>query len=74
MQAQKIVTYTDETGRVIDMPTFQPRQRIELILLYTEDSYPAAHKKRSPPPKIKGAITEKGDIFSSAPESDWGIS
>ncbi len=73
MQAQRIVTYTDKTGRLVDMPIFQASKRVELILLYSEESPPATHLKRHPPRKLKGVVTEIGDIFSSVPESDWGI-
>jgi hypothetical protein len=74
MQAQKIVTYTDNNGRLADIPIFKPSQRVELILLYSGESHPSTLKKRHPPRKLKGAVKEIGDIFSSAPVSDWGIS
>ncbi|GAB6057101.1 hypothetical protein [Desulfonatronum parangueonense] len=74
MQAQKITTFTDKTGRLINLPTFKPMQQVELIVLFPlqEDSQPV--KKRRPPEKLKGVMLEKGDIFSSTPCEDWGIS
>jgi hypothetical protein len=74
MQAQRIITHTDNMGKLSDMPTFQPGRRVELILLYSDDIGSATCKKRHPPRKLKGVIAEKGDIFSTSPESDWGIS
>ncbi len=74
MQAQRIITHTDNMGKLTDMPTFQPSRRVELILLYSDDTGSTTRKKRHPPRKLKGLIAEKGDIFSTSPESDWGIS
>ena len=73
MQAQKIITRTDHAGRLVDIPAFQPMQQVELILLFSDPVNPLPHKRR-PPEKLKGMLTEKGDIFSSAPHADWGIS
>ena len=74
MQAQKIITCTDHAGRLMDMPAFQPMQQVELILLFSDPvNLPPPHK-RCPPEKLKGILTEKGDIYSSAPHGDWGIS
>jgi hypothetical protein len=73
MQAQKIITCTDQAGRIVDMPTFQPMQNVELILLFSDQgNLPPPHTRR-PPEKLKGLLFEKGDIFSSAPHEDWGI-
>ena len=74
MQAHKISTFTDKTGRLVNLPTFKPMQQVELIVLFPlqEDSLPV--NKRRPPEKLKGVLLEKGDIFSSAPHEDWGIS
>ncbi len=74
MQAQRIITYTDNMGKLADIPTFQPSRRVELILLYSDETGSATRKKRHPPRNLKGAITEKGDIFSTSSENDWGIS
>ncbi len=74
MQAQKITTCTDNSGRLVNLPIFKPMQQVELIVLFPlqEDLLPV--KKRRPPEKLKGVLLEKGDIFSSAPHEDWGIS
>ena len=74
MQAQKIITCTDHAGRLVDMPTFQPMQHVELILLFSDQGNSSPLHKRSPPEKLKGILLEKGDIFSSVPHEDWGIS
>lgn len=74
MQAQKIITCTDKAGRLVDMPTFQPMQHVELILLFPDQANSPAIQKRRPPEKLKGMLIEKGDIFSSATHDDWGIS
>jgi len=74
MRAKKIITCTDHTGRLMDMPAFQPMQRVELILLFPDEVNPPPPNKRCPPEKLKGILIEKGDIFSSAPDDDWGIS
>ncbi len=74
MQAQKITTCTDKAGRLVNMPTFHPMQRVELILLFPDQDSPPTLKKRSPPEKLKGILREKGDNFSSATNDDWGMS
>lgn len=74
MQAQKIITCTDHAGRLVDMPTFQPMQHVELILLFSDQGNSSPLHKRSPPEKLKEILLEKGDIFSSVPHEDWGIS
>ncbi len=74
MHAQRITTSTDESGRLVDMPTLQPKQRVELILLFPDQENLPPLRKRSPPEQLKGMIIEKGDIFSSATKDDWGIS
>ncbi len=71
MQAQKISTCTDQAGRIVDMPTFQPMQNVELIVLFSDQENPP--QPRRPPEKLKGVLFEKGDIFSSAPHENWGI-
>jgi hypothetical protein len=73
MQAQKIITCTDHAGRLVDIPTFQPMQHVELILLFSDQGNPSLPHKRRPPEKLKGKLLERGDIFSSAPHNDWGI-
>ena len=74
MQAQKITTFTDHTGRIVNLPTFKPMQQVELIVLFPlRENLPPVQKRR-PPEKLKGVLLEKGDIFSSAPHEDWGIS
>lgn len=73
MQAQKIITCTDQAGRIVDMPTFQPMQKVELILLFSDQENDQPIKIRRPPEKLKGLLIEKGDIFSSVPYEDWGI-
>ena len=74
MQAKKIITRTDKAGRLVDMPTFQPMQRVELILLFPDQDNLPPRNRRKPPAKLKGILIEKGDIFSSATDEDWGIS
>lgn len=74
MQAQKIMTFTDKTGRLINLPIFKPMQQVELILLFPLQENSPAVKKRRPPEKLRGVLLENGDIFSSAPHGDWGIS
>ena len=79
MQAQKIITYTDKAGRLVDMPTFQPMQRVELILLFPDQGNPPPPQR--PSEKLKGILIENGDIFSSAthytgvfPDASFGYS
>lgn len=74
MQAQKITTFTDKTGRIINLPTFKPMQQVEIIVLFPRQETSPPFSKRRPPEKLKGVLLEKDDIFSSAPHSDWGIS
>jgi hypothetical protein len=31
------------------------------------------HKKRMPPPQFAGKVRELGDVMSSVPPADWGI-
>lgn len=73
MQAQKIITCTDQAGRIVNMPTFQPMKKVELILLFSDQENDQPTKTRRPSEKLKGLLTEKGYIFSSAPHEDWCI-
>ena len=58
MRAQKIITCTDQAGRIVDMPTFQPMQNVELILLFSDQgNLPPPHTRR-PPEKLKGLLFE----------------
>lgn len=74
MQAQRVITCTDHAGRLVDMPTFKPMQHVELILLFSDPVDPPPPHKRRPPERLKGILIEKGDILSSAPHDDWGVS
>ncbi len=74
MQAKRITTYTDNAGRIVNLPTFKPMQQVELIVLFPLQENASPVQKRRPPEKLKGVLLEKGDILSSAPHDDWGIS
>jgi len=73
MHAKKITTTTDESGNLKNLPKLRPKQQVELILLFPEQEDLPQSSKREPPEELKGLIVEKGDIFSSASEGDWGI-
>lgn len=74
MQAQKINTRTDKSGRIESLPTFKPFQDVELIVLFPVQDNALGLQKRRPPEKLKGMLLEKDDILSSAPPDDWGVS
>jgi hypothetical protein len=69
----KYFTCTDQAGRIVDMPTFQPMQKVELILLFSDQENDQPAKTRRPPEKLKGLLLEKGEIISSVPHEGCGI-
>lgn len=72
MQAQRIVTQVDATGHLTGLPLLPPGQSVEVIMLLL-DNQPSP-KRRKAPTHLKGKMREIGDIFTSAPAQDWGVS
>lgn len=70
-----IIVETDSGGSLRDIPKLPPNSRFELRLRHLEpeeDRDRAA--RRQPHPDIAGKVITHGDVFSSAPLSDWDFS
>ena len=73
MQAQRIVTHADSTGHLTQLPLLPPGQAVEVIMLLLDRDTPLEYLRKAPE-RLKGKLREVGDIMSSAPLQDWGIS
>lgn len=69
MHAHRLILTTDESGNLTGLPKLPPHTRVEAILLL--DDAPAERPQRKPHPALAGSVITHGDIFSSAPPSDW---
>ncbi len=73
MQAQRIITQVDSTGHLMSIPLLPPGQTVELIMLiHDQAALPLPCRKA--PIALKGKLREIGDVFSTAPSEDWGLS
>ena len=68
------IVETDSGGSLRDVPKLPPNSRFELTLRHLELEHEHVRAApRQPHRKIAGRVTIHGDIFSSAPVSDWGF-
>jgi hypothetical protein len=74
MQVQRLIETVTSPRLVIDLPASFVNHRVEILVLTLDDSQSVSSgKKRTPPPQFAGRVRELGDVMSSVPPSDWGI-
>lgn len=73
MFAERIITETDQSGRIKNMPLLPPNKRFEIILLDLNETTPGNGKKRVPHSEIKGKMQIFGDIINTAPQDLWDL-
>lgn len=72
MYAERLILETDQFGKLKHLPKLPANKQFETIFLVLKDV--TKHVKRTPHPDIAGKIKIIGDIFNSAPSSDWNSS
>ena len=75
MQALEIETTISPQGAIALPPECQwvYGQNVRMILLLDTPKETATKKRRRPPVQFAGKVTETGDVMSSVPTADWGI-
>ncbi len=74
MQVQRLIETVTAPRLVIDLPGSFVNHRVEILVLTLDESeFVQLHKKRVPPPQFAGKVRELGDVMSSVPPADWGI-
>jgi hypothetical protein len=74
MQVQRLIETVTSPRLVIDLPGSFVNHRVEILVVTLDESESVQlHKKRMPPPQFAGKVRELGDVMSSVPPADWGI-
>lgn len=73
MYAERLILETDMAGKLKEIPKLPPNKQLEAIFLVIENNSPMPNICRSPHPDIAGKIKIIGDVFDSAPVSDWNL-
>ena len=74
MQVQRLIETVTSPRLVIDLPASFVNHRVEILVLTLDEPQPVkSGRKRTPPPQFAGRVRELGDVMSSVPPSDWGI-
>lgn len=73
MYAERLILETDMAGKLKEIPKLPPNKQLEAIFLVIENSPPIPNICRSPHPDIAGKVKIIGDVFDSAPVSDWNL-
>lgn len=74
MQVQRLIETVTSPRLVIDLPGSFVSHRVEVLVITLDEPEPvSARPKRKPPPQFAGRVKELGDVMTSAPPSDWGI-
>ena len=72
MYAERLILETDQSGHLKNTPLLPPNKQFEVIFLGMDEENKIV--KREPHPDIAGKVEIIGDIFDSAPASDWNSS
>jgi len=65
MLAEKIVAYTDAQGHLTGLPTLQPNEKVEVILL--RQDVPTTARSRNPPENLRGSVLVAKGVDLTAP-------
>ncbi len=69
MYAERLILETDQFGNLKKPIKLPKNKQFEAVFLVLEDV--TERVKRTPHPDIAGKIKIMGDLFDSAPSSDW---
>ncbi len=72
LYAERLILETDQSGHIKNYPKLPPNKQFEVIFLGVDEENKAM--KREPHPDIAGKVEIIGEIFDSAPTSDWNSS
>ena len=70
---ERAILQTDQSGHLTSMPKLPSNARVEAIFIVLDQDIKAEQPRRRPHNDIIGKTLIKGDIFTSAPESDWNL-
>jgi hypothetical protein len=74
-QVKRVIETVRSTHLTIDLPESFVDRRVEILVVTLDEPEAAASRpRRIPPPQFKGRVRELGDVMTSIPEVDWGIS
>ncbi|EIM63591.1 MULTISPECIES: hypothetical protein [Desulfobacter] len=74
MFAKKIITETDHTGKVKNMPLLPPNKQFEIIILDLNETKAIRGKnKREPHPDLKGKVKILGDVINTTSQDMWDL-
>lgn len=72
MQVQRLLSRVENGALSIRLPESFNHHQVEVIVLTMDESH-AVPALRQPHPDIAGQVRIRGDVLSSAPESDWDL-
>ena len=72
MIAERLVLHADQQGHLTGLPTLQPLEEVEIIILRKGAPVPRRHRQRSPELAWRGARLSGDDIEPAIPLEDWG--
>ena len=72
LYVERLILETDQSGHIKNYPILPPNKKFEVIFLGLDEENKTV--KRKPHPDIAGKVEIIGDIFDSAPASDWNSS
>lgn len=74
MFAKKIITETDHSGKVKNMPPLPPNKWFEIIVLDLDETKTNGQiNKRAPHPDLKGKVQILGDVVNTIPKNMWDL-
>lgn len=74
MQVQRLIETVTSPRLVIDLPGSFVNHRVEILVVTLDEPEPVyLPKRRTPPSQFAGRVKELGDVMSSVPSADWGI-
>jgi len=69
---ERVILQTDQSGHLTTLPKLPSNARVEAIFIILDQDIKVKSRRR-PHVDIVGKTLIKGDIFTSAPESDWNL-
>jgi hypothetical protein len=72
MIAERLVLHADQQGHLTGLPTLQPLEEVEVIILRKEGPMPRRRRQPSPELAWRGAYLSGDDLEPAIPLEDWG--
>jgi len=69
---ERVILETDQAGHLTKLPKLPSNARVEAIFIILDQDIKIKPRRR-PHADIIGKTLFLGDIFTSAPESDWNL-